>query len=95
MSGMPNIPQIRELHAALAEISKEREEIRSAQNSLRHYETVVSCASERLAKQLQKARDLLDAMDCGPNGNAGSENRMIALLTGLQGLSPNGRGDGK
>lgn len=83
MSGVPNVQQIRELRRALAEIEKEQKDIQQAQDELRHRETIISCANQRLAKQRKTVRELLDAMDCGPNGNYGSENRMIAMLTGL------------
>jgi hypothetical protein len=83
VSGAPNWSQIRELREALAEVSKETETIARAEEILDTQRFAISCASERLQKQRAKVCELMKAMDCEPNGNMGSENRMLALLTGL------------
>lgn len=86
MSGRPNPDQVAQLRAALAEVSKETLEIESIKKELSHRELRLECAQQRLEKAAREVKQLLDAMDCGPNSNTGSFQRMTALLTML--ISP-------
>lgn len=90
MSGCPNIPDIKLLCDALAEINKERAAIESARAQKQHYEFCIDQAQQRLRKQEAEVKRLMEAMDCASPGNFGYENRMMALLTGIASLG--GRG---
>jgi hypothetical protein len=83
MTGQPTPEKISKLRELLLKIAEERKALSEARSQINRHELVASCAEQRLVTAVQAVRVLLDAMDCGPDGNHGSEQRMVDLLTAL------------
>jgi chromosome segregation ATPase len=83
MSGAPNAEQIGRLREVLRKAADERKEIEQAESERSRADLKIDSAKHRLDKLEREARELLKAMDCGPDGNAGSGSRQLVLLSAL------------
>lgn len=80
MSGRPNFVDAFELREVLRRIQSIQSDLHRAREIIATETAVVSGQTERLESSQARARELLAKMDCGPDGNAGSEHRQLALL---------------
>lgn len=83
MSGQPNVDQVDKLRAALARRAKDLSTYNEARNVVERHEIVRDGARIRMQMVEKEIDELLAAMDCGPNGNSGSFQRQLTLLTEL------------
>lgn len=80
MSGAPNPVQVEQLKQSVDKYRDALKSLEDAQRWLKYYNREAETAHEAARVSFEKAVKLLEAMDCGPNGNYGSGLRVVTLL---------------